>query len=96
MFILYFVICSFVTTLAEVLIGNNVINQNMAVYVHEFFHIAKKLSKFFIVMAMSAIGLNTDIVKLIKSGIKPMILGSCCWLSIIIMSISIQKIIGVF
>ena len=96
MFILYFVICSFVTTLAEVLIGNNVINQDMAVYVHEFFHIAKKLSKFFIVMAMSAIGLNTDIVKLIKSGAKPVLLGCCCWGAIIIMSISVQKIIGIF
>ncbi|EHL10594.1 hypothetical protein HMPREF9629_00809 [Peptoanaerobacter stomatis] len=56
----------------------------------------KKLSKFFIVMAMSAIGLNTDIVKLIKSGAKPVLLGCCCWGAIIIMSISVQKIIGIF
>nr|WP_330367827.1 hypothetical protein [Peptoanaerobacter stomatis] len=47
-------------------------------------------------MAMSAIGLNTDIVKLIKSGAKPVLLGCCCWGAIIIMSISVQKIIGIF
>ena len=39
----------------------------------------KQVSKFFIVMAMAAIGLNTDIVKLVKSGGKPIAMGLCCW-----------------
>lgn len=29
--------------------------------------------------AMSAIGLNTDIVKLVRTGGKPIALGACCW-----------------
>src|SRR5574344_923463 len=39
----------------------------------------KTLSKYFIVMAMLAIGLNTDLVKLVKSGGKPIALGALCW-----------------
>ena len=35
----------------------------------------KNASKFFIVMAMAAIGLNTDIVKLVKTGGKPYLHG---------------------
>ena len=33
-------------------------------------------------MAMSAIGLNTDLVKLVKSGGKPILLGFCCWTAV--------------
>ena len=29
--------------------------------------------------AMAAIGLNTDIVHLVKSGGKPILMGLCCW-----------------
>ena len=35
--------------------------------------------KFLIVMAMAAIGLNTNVVKLVKSGWRPLLLGLCCW-----------------
>jgi len=35
--------------------------------------------KFLIVMAMASIGLNTNIVKLVKSGGKPILLGFICW-----------------
>ena len=42
----------------------------------------KNASKFFIVMAMAAIGLNTDIVKLVKTGGKPIFMGFCCWVAI--------------
>ena len=38
--------------------------------------------KFFITMAIEAIGLNTNIAKLIKTGGKPIIIGICCWVSI--------------
>ena len=33
-------------------------------------------------MAMAAIGLNTDIVKLVKTGGKPIFMGFCCWVAI--------------
>ena len=50
----------------------------------------KELSKFFIIMAMAAIGFNTNIVKLIKSGGKPIFLGFCCWVSITLVCLGMQ------
>lgn len=50
----------------------------------------KTLSKFFIVMAMAAIGLNTNIVKLVKSGGKPILMGLCCWIGIACVSLGLQ------
>ena len=46
-------------------------------------------------MAMSAIGLNTDIVKLVKSGGKPIFLGFVCWVCITLMSILVQSLLGI-
>ena len=56
----------------------------------------KELSKFFIVMAMAAIGLNTDIVKLIKTGGRPILLGLCCWVSIALVSLGMQHVLGIW
>ncbi|WP_238881760.1 YeiH family protein [Clostridium sp. YIM B02551] len=52
--------------------------------------------KFFITMAMGAIGLNTHIVKLIKTGGKPIIMGFCCWVSISLVSLLIQHILHIW
>lgn len=84
MFILYFVIASVITTLAV----------SLGVDANVFLPF-KELSKFFIILAMAAIGLHTDIVKLVKSGTKPIILGATCWIAIIIVSISIQFTLGI-
>ncbi len=56
----------------------------------------KDLSKFFIIMAMTAIGLNTDIVKMIKSGGKAIIMGLCCWVSISVVSLAMQHILNIW
>lgn len=56
----------------------------------------KEMSKFFIVMAMAAIGMNTNIVKLVKTGGKPIFMGFCCWVSIATVSLTIQHMIGIF
>ncbi|WP_321972419.1 YeiH family protein [Paratractidigestivibacter sp.] len=56
----------------------------------------KTLSKFLIVMAMSAIGLNTDIVKLVRSGGKPIALGACCWVAIALVSLGGQRVLGIW
>lgn len=56
----------------------------------------KDLSKFFIIMAMAAIGLNTNIVKLVKSGGKPIFLGFCCWVAITIVCLLMQLLLGLF
>lgn len=57
-----------------------------------YFAPIKDLSKFFIILAMAAIGLNTNIVKLIKTGGKPLILGFSCWTAITIVSLIMQHI----
>jgi uncharacterized membrane protein YadS len=60
------------------------------------FRFLKQLSKFFIVMAMGAIGLNTNIVKLVKTGGKPILLGFTCWMAIAAVSISMQHLLGIW
>lgn len=84
-FILYFIGASIITTIAV----------NFGVP-SSFFAPFKSLSKFFIVMAMAAIGLNTDIVKLIKTGGKPIIMGGSCWLGITAVSLLLQRILGMW
>lgn len=54
----------------------------------------KELSKFFIIMAMAAIGMNTHIVKLVKSGGKPIFMGLCCWIGIAGVSLLVQHLMG--
>lgn len=84
-FILYFLGASVITTVAIAL----------GVPASVFSPI-KELSKFFIVMAMAAIGLNTNIVKLLKTGGKPIALGACCWVGITVVSLVIQHVMGIW
>lgn len=79
-FVLFFILASAVTT---------IFNLSTAVTGP-----IKELSKFFIIMAMSAIGLNTNIVKLVQTGGKPILMGFCCWLSIAIVSLVVQHNLG--
>ena len=85
MFILYFILASVITTIA-VSAGADI----------TIFNPVKELSKFFIVLAMAAIGLNTNIIKLIKTGGKPIILGFCCWVGITVVSIVMQHFMGLW
>lgn len=62
----------------------------------QFFTTLKSLSKFFIIMAMTAIGLNTNIVQMIKSGAKPLLLGLCCWIGITAVSLILQHFLGIW
>jgi uncharacterized membrane protein YadS len=48
--------------------------------------------KFMIVMAMSAIGLNTHLKKLIANGTKPVFLGVCCWAAVAGISLVVQTV----
>lgn len=84
-FILYFVGASIITTVA--------IHFGVSASV---FSPVKTLSKFFIVWAMAAIGLNTDIVKLVKTGGKPLFLGACCWIGITGVSLLMQHVLGIW
>ena len=82
-FILFFVLASIITTVATM-------NGVDAALFQPF----KDLSKFFIVLAMAAIGLNTDLIKLVKSGGKPILLGACCWAGITCASLVMQHLEG--
>lgn len=84
-FILYFIAASVITTIAVSLgVSGSV------------FSPVKTLSKFFIVWAMAAIGLNTDIVKLVKTGGKPLVLGAVCWIGIAAVSLVLQHMLGIW
>jgi uncharacterized integral membrane protein (TIGR00698 family) len=84
-FILFFLLASVITTVA-VAAGADV----------AIFKPLKTLSKFFIVMAMAAIGLNTDIIKLVKSGGKPLLMGLVCWICIAGVSLGMQQLLGLW
>ena len=49
-----------------------------------------RTGKFIIIMAMAAIGLNTNIVKLIKNGWRPILLGFGCWAVLSATSLIVQ------
>ena len=85
MFILYFVLASVITTIAT----------SLGVSASVFSPL-KTLSKFFIVMAMAAIGLNTDIVHLVKSGGKPILMGLICWICIAAASLGMQHLLNLW
>lgn len=82
MFVLFFVLASVVTTVFQ-------LPARVTAPL-------KDLSKFLIIMAMAAIGLNTNIVKLIKTGAKPILTGFCCWIGIAVMSLLMQHVLGIF
>lgn len=84
-FIIYFILASLITTIATSLGVPSLI-----------FAPFKELSKFFIILAMAAIGLNTNIVKLVKSGGKPIIMGFCCWVGITAVSLILQHALGIW
>lgn len=82
MFVLFFVLASVITTVFQ-------LPASITAPI-------KELSKFFIVMAMAAIGFNTDIVELVKKGGKPIALGFCCWIGIACMSLGMQHVLGIW
>ena len=82
-FILFFVLASVITTVST-----------MAGADAAMFRPLKELSKFLIIMAMAAIGLNTDLVKLVRTGGKPILTGLCCWVGIACVSLAMQRVLG--
>ena len=62
----------------------------------QVFHPIKELSKFMIIMAMAAIGLNSNVIQLIKTGGKPIIIGASCWCGITAVSLIVQHIMNIW
>ena len=84
-FILFFILASVITT-AAVSAGVDA----------GVFQPLKELSKFLIIMAMGAIGLNTDLVKLVRTGGRPILMGVCCWAAIAAVSLGMQHVLGIW
>ena len=85
MFILYFVLAAVITTVC-VKLGVDA----------KVFNPVKELSKFMIIMAMAAIGLNSNVVQLIKTGGKPLLVGGSCWVGITAVSLAMQHVMGIW
>lgn len=81
-FILYFLLAAVVTTLFDL--------------PEVFTKMTKWLSKFFIVIAMGAIGMKTDVKGFAESGIKPIVQGMLCWIAIAVTSLVLQNIQGLW
>lgn len=79
-FIIWFLAASLLNTVG-------IISGSMVGFVNE-------LGKFLIVVALSAIGLNSDFRKMLKTGFKPMLLGLIVWASVAIVSIVVQFTTG--
>jgi Predicted membrane protein len=52
--------------------------------------------KFFIIMAMAAIGLNTNLRSFVKTGPKAILLGAATWLAVLLCSLGAQLLIRVW
>ena len=85
LFIVYFILASVITTIA--------LSSGVPAVI---FAPLKELSKFCIIMAMAAIGLSSNMVKLIRTGGKPILLGACCWAGITITSLIMQHVMGLW
>jgi uncharacterized integral membrane protein (TIGR00698 family) len=79
-FILWFLIASLLNTLG-------LFNATAVKYINT-------LGKFMIVMALSAVGLSADFKKMLKTGVKPMILGLIVWFTVTVVSLIVQFITG--
>lgn len=91
-FILFFIGASIITTIVGVMPESAF----TAFYAGSFVSAMKWLAKFFIAMAMCAIGLNTDIISLVKKGGKPILMGFTCWAAITAVSLGIQMVSGIY
>ena len=89
MFVVYFVLASVVTTVLLQSCSGVALE-----YINRTFEVLKGLSKFFIVMSMAAIGLNANLIDLLKKGGKPIFLGFTCWVMIALVSIVLQRYLG--
>lgn len=81
-FILLFLLASFITTFIPL--------------PEAFITLFKNLSKYFITVAMAAIGLKTNLKKLLQEGGKPVLQGLICWVGIIFVSLMMQHILGIW
>lgn len=90
-FILYFILASVITTAMTSFFTGAALDS-----ANQLFGIFKQVSKFFIVMAMGAIGFNSNIIKLVKTGGTSIMLGFTCWVAITAVSLVLQHFMGIW
>lgn len=90
-FILYFILASVITTTVTSFFTGAALDT-----ANQLFGIFKQVSKFFIVMAMGAIGFNSNIIKLVKTGGTSIMLGFTCWAAITAVSLVLQHFMGIW
>ncbi len=56
--------------------------------------ICTETGKFLIILALSAIGLHSDLKQMLKTGYKPMLLGLIVWVVVAVVSVAVQKLSG--
>lgn len=83
-FVIFFLIAAVINTWLFPAVG---IPENVSGFL-------QSAGKFMITLAMAAIGLNTNIIKLIRTGLKPILLGLVCWIAIASVSLGIQYATG--
>ncbi len=81
-FVLGFLATSIMTT-------TGILGTTLPIYLGE-------MGKFMIVMAMAAIGLNTNIRNLVGNGLRPILLGLSCWFAVAVISLVVQKFLGIW
>lgn len=84
-FILWFLVASLITTVTTSLGASATV-----------FAPLKNLSKFMIIMAMTAIGYQTNLKKLITKGGSALLVGGLCWVLISFASLLMQKVLGLW
>ncbi|GAA2250518.1 MULTISPECIES: YeiH family protein [Kitasatospora] len=57
-------------------------------------HALSQISVFLITMALSAIGLSTDLPGLRRAGPRPLLLGGCLWVTVSLTSLALQAVTG--
>ena len=85
-FVIFFLVAAVVNTWLFPAVG---IGENVSDFLSE-------AGKFMIAFAMAAIGLNTNVVKLVKTGWKPILMGLACWVCIAGVSIGVQVALGLW
>lgn len=79
-FIVWFIVASLLNTLG--------------LFTKEMVEWTNGLAKFMITMALSAIGLSTNLKTLIHTGYKPVVLGIAVWIAVTVTSLSVQYMTG--
>lgn len=79
-FILWFLVASLLNT--------------MGIFQGQTVVVLNALGRFMIVMALAAIGLSADFKKMLKTGIKPLLLGLIVWFVVAMVSIGVQFVTG--